>query len=125
MAHSPEGPTMTVEGAVIGVETFSCGQAPNSTAGTTGSSQGCAGIVEIAPGVTWADVARAQVREIDALPISGIPVRILVGPNSELKTSDTTVSLADLRPGSTIRVDYQQVNNIYVATDVSVTALVR
>jgi hypothetical protein len=81
--------------------------------------------VEIAPGATWADVVRAQVREIDAIPMSGIPVRVLVGPNSELKTSDSTVSLADLKPGSTVKVDYQQVNNIFVATDVSVMALVR
>ena len=123
--ETPVGPTMTVEGAVIGVNTFSCGQASNGAPETTGNAQTCAGVVEIAPGATWADMVRAQVREIDAIPMSGIPVRVLVGPNSELKTSDSTVSLADLKPGSTVKVDYQQVNNIYVATDVSVMALVR
>jgi hypothetical protein len=123
--QAPAGPTMTVEGAVIGVNTFSCGQASNGAPATTGIAESCAGVVEIAPGATWADVIRAQVREIDAIPMSGIPVRVLVGPNSELKTSDSTVSLADLKPGSTIKVNYQQVNNIFVATDVSVMALVR
>jgi hypothetical protein len=125
MTQAPAGPTLTVEGAVIGVNTFSCGQASNSASGTTGIAESCAGVVEIAPGATWADMIRAQVREIDAIPMSGIPVRVLVGPNSELKTGDSTVSLADLKPGSTVKVDYQQVNNIFVATDVSVTALVR
>jgi hypothetical protein len=122
----PAGPAMTVEGAVIGVEEFSCGKAstniPENATGGTGS---CAGIVEIAPGATWVDVVRAQMREIDSLPMNGIPVRILVGPSNEIKTGNSTVALADLKPGSTVKVDYQQVNNIYVATDVSVTALVR
>jgi hypothetical protein len=121
-----EGPAMTVQGAVIGVETFSCGNPANGTPeNATGSTGGCAGIVEIAPGATWADVVRSQMREIDSIPMSGIPVRILIGANNEIKTGDSTVALADLKPGSTVKVDYQQVNNIYVATDVNVTALVR
>ena len=124
--QAPEGPAMTVQGAVIGVDTFSCGKPSSSTPeNATESTGGCTGMVEIAPGATWADVVRAQMREIDSVPMTGIPVRVLIGPNNEIKTGDSTVALADLKPGSTVKVQYQQMNNIYVATDVSVTALVR
>jgi len=129
MTQVPGGPTMTVEGVVISVETFSCGKASNSMPeNATENTAGCTGVVEIAPGTTWADVARAQMRdEHDAIPMFGIQVRVLVGPNSALKMKgkDSTVSLADLKPGSTVRVDYYVANNLYVATDVNVAALIR
>ena len=126
MTQAPEGPTMTVEGTVTGVKTLSCEQASGSAAGSTiESAGGCHAIVEIAPGATWADTARAESLDHGGVPLMGIPVRVVVAATSAIKTRDSTVSPMDLKPGSTVRVDYQVVNDLNIATNVAVTELVR
>jgi hypothetical protein len=125
-AQAPAGPTMTVEGAVTSVKTSPCGEVSDQTTGpTSGTAAGCVGVVEIAPGVSWAGVVRAQMRDTDAMPITGVPIRVLVAQHSPLQSQNSTTSLMALKQGAIVRIDYQVVNDVPIATDVNVMAMNR
>ena len=125
-AQAPAGPTMTVEGAVTSVKTSPCGEVSDQTTGAiSGTAAGCVGVIEIAPGVSWAGAVRAQMRDTDAMPITGVPIRVLVAQHSPLQSQNSTTSLMDLKPGAIVRIDYQVVNDVPIATDVNVMAMNR
>jgi hypothetical protein len=99
------------------------GTTPAITGQTTG--QTCSGVLELAPGVNWAQVVRSEERGEgpDGLPAIGIPVRVFIGPNTTVTSRSSAVSLMDLKQGSTVRVDYNVMNDVNVATAVDVTSI--
>ena len=143
------GPTTTIEGAVTHFVSVGCG--PSATAakkgesvksarsiGTPGaaatvsaaepptSGQGCSAVLQITPGVNWAQVARSELADqrekTGGLPVFGAPVSVVVVPQATLTTrGGSDISLQDLAKGSVVKIDYAVRNDVPVATNIDVT----
>jgi hypothetical protein len=126
MISNPPMKTTTTTNTAGTMTTTTVGNSGN-TARTTDKAAGetCSGVLEIAPGVNWAQVARSEERGEgpDGLPAIGIPVRVFIGPNTTVTSRSSAVSLMDLKQGSTVRVDYNVMNDVNVATAVDVTSI--
>ncbi|HKV44662.1 MAG TPA: hypothetical protein VJT32_08315 [bacterium] len=67
-------------------------------------------------------------RDTNAMPITGVPIRVLVAQRNPLasqNSTNSTISLMDLQQGAIVRVDYQVVNDVPIATDVNVKVMNR
>jgi hypothetical protein len=97
-----------------------------SAAELQSTGQGCSAVLQITPGVNWAQVAQSEMvdqRETaGGLPGFGVPVSVVVGPNATMTTRDgSAMSFLDLVKGSVVRVDYAVRNGVPIATNIDVT----